>query len=965
MVHGNLIVSPVFLQSIGSVMDKKKYSFGMRTKLIIIFVFIKVLPLLALAWFAWHQVSQLVEKMGVSFEHATNESQKMGKEVVQLATKDSIRALDEKSRESIERLAVDTAQDVARFLYERDHDIEQAALTEPSEVNYRKFLDFRRSLVFEHAPVVMDKEGNHWKIEQNDDGLSQVVQSRNKDNAKDFHSQAPETMGKPVELPLFLEMTFIDLTGKEKIKVRTSDILSPELHDVSFKNNTFCKAEDYFEHLQALQPGEIYISDVIGAYQKTHLIGTYSKKRTQKAGIDFAPQDSAYAGKENPVGKRYQGLVRWAMPVERNGQIIGFVTLALDHTHLMEFTDHTVPTEERYSVISDAGSGNYTFMWDYLGRNVSHPRDYFITGYDPETGAPALPWLEAKHYQQWQNTDLDTADFLNSLPLYDNQSHDKKPSLEQIRTGNVALDCRYLNFAPQCDGWMNLTQHGGSGSFLIFWSGLWKLTTAAAIPYYTGQYANSDRGFGFITIGANVDEFHKAAISTAEHIEKIGAEHINTLDQQSQDSEEFLTNSLKETTQKLTVSTMVMVFMIIIIAIWMASILTGRITKIIKSIRLFQQGDLGQRVDIHSNDELDELGMTFNSMADKIQQSMITIQAAHTQSVKTNQQLVEEVATRKHAEKKLADHRDTLEHMVSVRTSELELEIVERKQAMDNLTKTKLQLVQSEKLAGIGQLAAGIAHEINTPVQYIADNVRFFQESFNDIDTHLHECDQLLEHPEEIQLASFVEKVEKSKQDVDLEYIREEVPKAIDQTLDGIAHVAKIVLSMKQFSHPGTKEMIAVNINEAIESTIIVSSNEWKYLANMETELDAGLPLVLCFPGELNQVILNIIINAAHAIGESSAQEEDKKGLIRIQTRKQKNHVEISIHDTGPGIPEEIQNKIFDPFFTTKEVGKGTGQGLAISWSVIVDKHDGEIWFETSKNGTSFFVKLPVTNESA
>lgn len=662
------------------------------------------------------------------------------------------------------------------------------------------------------------------------------------------------------------------------------------------------------------------------------------------------------------MGKRFQAIVRWATPVTRNQKIIGFVTLALNHDHLMEFTDHTIPTETRYSEISDAGSGNYTFMWDYLGRNISHPRDYFITGYDPKTGQPALPWLEADHYKQWQKENINTADFLKTLPLYDKQSLDKKPALEQIRSGYVGLDCRYLNFAPQCDGWMNLTQHGGSGSFLIFWSGLWKLTTAATIPYYTGQYGGSERGFGFVTIGANVDEFHKAAVATSEKIERIGAGHLKNLNKQFQDSEIFLKKSSKETTQQLAFYTIVMVVLIIIIAIWMASILTKRITGIIKSIRLFQNGDLNNRIKVCSGDELSELALTFNAMADKIQQSMTKIRSAQKKTEMTNQQLVEEVTTRKKAEKKLAEHMDTLEQMVTIRTHELEQEVSERKQALEDLKKTQMQLLQSEKLAGIGQLAAGIAHEINTPIQYIGDNVRFFQESFNDIDNHLSQCDQLSKNTQDIQLTSFIEKINESKEEFDMDFLREEVPQAIEQTLNGVAHVSQIVRSMKSFSHPGTKEKTLTNINEAIENTITVSRNEWKYVAEMDTDLDTNLPAVSCFPGELNQVFLNMIINAAQAIGARLKLEESTIGLIRIQTREVENEVEISISDSGAGIPQKVQDKIFDPFFTTKEVGKGTGQGLAISWSVIVDKHGGKIWFDTNKTGTTFYIRLPINS---
>lgn len=932
---------------------------GIRAKLIIIFIFIKVLPLIALAWLAWHQLSVLMQEMDVSFERTTVQSLNMGEQIVELATKDSIKALDEKARESIERLAFDTAENVARFLYERDLDILQAALMEPTKENYEKFLGSKYSSVYQHGPYRLSPEGDQWLSENKTSFAEPVVQAGNDDNSKDFHSLPKRSKKLSTDIPLYLEMSFIDLNGNEKVKVTTSDLVDGRLRNVAQKENTFCKAENYFQQLRTLQAGKIYVSDVIGAYQKTHLIGPYTAKRTQKAGIDFAPQESAYAGKENPVGKRFQGLVRWGVPVERDGRKIGYVTLALDHNHLMNFTDHTVPTEERHTVISDASSGNYTFMWDYLGRNISHPRDYFITGYDPETGSPALPWLEAKHYQKWSDSNLPTESFLATLPLFEDQTLEKKPSREQTQSGYVGLDCRYLNFAPQCDGWMNLTQHGGSGSFLIFWSGLWKLTTAAAIPYYTGHYGESPRGFGFITIGANVDEFHKAAITTAAKIETMGNEYAQDLEQQNQQIKKFLQGSMNNTARTLTVSTLAMVILVIIIAIWMASVLTRKIMKINQGIRVFQQGDLGKRLDTTSGDELDELALAFNAMADNIEQSMTEIQDAYRQSEVANKQLLKEVKTRKQTEKILAEHRDNLEGLVSIRTSELEQEVLERKQALEHLKKTQIQLIQSEKLAGIGQLAAGVAHEINTPIQYIGDNVRFFKESFSDWEEHEKNCEQLLKDCDKADNKQLLEKYEQSKENADIDYLKEEMPQSFEQTLEGVERVSKIVLSIKNFSHPGEKEKTMVDINEAIKNTITVSRNVWKTVADIETKLSPELPAVYCLSGEINQVILNLVTNAAHAISDVVGSGGLEKGLIHIETRENKDKVEISISDSGKGIPEEIQSKIFEPFYTTKEVGQGTGQGLAISWSVIVDHHGGDIRFTTGEKGTTFYVELP------
>jgi signal transduction histidine kinase len=274
----------------------------------------------------------------------------------------------------------------------------------------------------------------------------------------------------------------------------------------------------------------------------------------------------------------------------------------------------------------------------------------------------------------------------------------------------------------------------------------------------------------------------------------------------------------------------------------------------------------------------------------------------------------------------------------------------------------ELQLDQARKLEAIGQLAAGIAHEINTPTQYVGDNIRFFQDAFNDMKPFIEHYKALSQKlPEEGISAAATAEIKENIATGDLDYLLEEIPQALEQTLEGVGRVSTIVRSMKEFSHPGAKEKTGVDINRAIENTTTVSRNEWKYVARMEMDLDPSLPHVSCFPAEVNQVILNLITNAAHAIGDVVGSQEGEKGRIGISTRTHADFVEIRISDTGPGIPEEIQTRIFDPFFTTKEVGKGTGQGLAISHSIIFDKHGGTLSFETKKGkGTSFYIHLPI-----
>ena len=207
---------------------------------------------------------------------------------------------------------------------------------------------------------------------------------------------------------------------------------------------------------------------------------------------------------------------------------------------------------------------------------------------------------------------------------------------------------------------------------------------------------------------------------------------------------------------------------------------------------------------------------------------------------------------------------------------------------------------------------------------------------------------------------------ESARKAADLDYVLPEIPKAIQQSLEGVERVATIVRAMKEFSHPGTGQKSAVDLNHAIESTITVARNEWKYVAEVVTHFDPKLPPVPCLAGEFNQVILNLIINATHAIADVVGDGGNAKGTITITTRQDQDWAEIRVQDTGAGIPEKIRNRIFEPFFTTKGVGKGTGQGLAISRSVVVDKHGGTIAFETEiGKGTTFIVRLPISQGPA
>lgn len=273
-----------------------------------------------------------------------------------------------------------------------------------------------------------------------------------------------------------------------------------------------------------------------------------------------------------------------------------------------------------------------------------------------------------------------------------------------------------------------------------------------------------------------------------------------------------------------------------------------------------------------------------------------------------------------------------------------------------NLAERQLEaeLRQAQKLEAVGQIAAGIAHEINTPIQYIGDGTRFAKDAFASVAAVL----RLHQETASALSAEARERLSTAEEAADLAYILAEVPKAQAQVLEGVQRVSTLVRAMKEFAHPDQKEMVPTDLNRALTATLEISRNEYKYVADLETDL-GSIPMVSCHAGDLNQVFLNVIVNAAHAIGDV-VKGTPGRGKIRISTRSEGGDVVVSIADTGGGIPWEIRDKVFEPFFTTKPTGKGTGQGLAIARSVVKN-HGGHLTFESEVGaGTTFFIRLPV-----
>ena len=294
-------------------------------------------------------------------------------------------------------------------------------------------------------------------------------------------------------------------------------------------------------------------------------------------------------------------------------------------------------------------------------------------------------------------------------------------------------------------------------------------------------------------------------------------------------------------------------------------------------------------------------------------------------------------------------------------------DITDMKEAETERQAMEVQLRQAQKLEAIGQLAAGIAHEINTPTQYVGDNTRFLQDSFRDLRKVLKSHQELLSALQANRLTpELTSRAREVVAAADLDYLFEQTPAAITQTLEGVERITKIVRAMKEFSHPGGKEKTPADLNHAIDTTVTVARNEWKYVAEMELDLEPLLPPVPCFLGEFNQAILNLVVNAAHAIADVQKKNPTGKGKITIRTRRSGDQVEVRVSDTGTGIPESARPHIFEPFFTTKPVGKGTGQGLSIVYGCVVKHHGGTVAFESEVGkGTTFILRLPIASAPA
>ncbi len=283
-----------------------------------------------------------------------------------------------------------------------------------------------------------------------------------------------------------------------------------------------------------------------------------------------------------------------------------------------------------------------------------------------------------------------------------------------------------------------------------------------------------------------------------------------------------------------------------------------------------------------------------------------------------------------------------------------------------DMIQTRKRLDRTRLLQSMGQLAAGIVHEINTPIQFIGDNLQFLGESFEQILDLMKRYRRTAEEAASRSAGSpATHQAVQAPDPSDFDFLQQEIPLAIRQSVDGIRHVTAIVTAMRDFSHIDERRMAPSDVNKAIKSTLIIVHHQLKYLAEVETDLDPDLPMVMCCIDDLNQVFINLLINAAHAVGDVVGEHGTQKGIIRVATRRDDASIVITIADTGAGIPEEVQKRMFEPFFTTKGHDKGTGQGLLYVKTIVVDKHHGTLtWDSKPGRGTTFIVRIPIEQKT-
>ena len=1037
----------------------------LRPKLILIFMIVKVIPIILLTVIAWNQIISL------------------GRLLRDIAVTDSTIALNDIARENIERMTTDKTAEISRFLYQRDQDILLLSKLNPSDEAYRIFSENRNSLLMAQGKWTLSEDKTKWVEKQPSRSPgpgNAFINGENNDEryvSRYRRRQAENTSHYYEYFPLYDEITFIDLDGNETYKFVNPDSpkkhypMNPDKVNVADGTHTYIRAERYWEEIKALKPGEIYVSEVIGAYVGTNYIGIYTPEEllhnVPKTHPNYdllqeianlptnefieVAKKQAFAGKENPVGQRFEGIVRWATPfVDYDGEIVGYITMALNHDHIMEFVDHITPMKERYTFLSDASEGNYAFLWDYKCRNIAHPRHHSIVGYNPVNGEPQVPclegaanyasdyenggdinkagdagelaepisapdatnasqpgrdalfhsWLESggaqwlksnpswesfnlskivtgKNWWEWEpadsppssgaswgtflaghennqeilpwflkNTPQDEVDNPTGTPredyIHDYQSGDTTPADELTRAGFVGYDGRFLSNAPQYAGWMDLTENGGSGSFYIRWSDTDKLTTAGAIPYYTGKYApenqnGSKRGFAFVTIGSDIDNFTSPAVSTDIKL---------TL---------AITSMSRENAIQLVVTSAVLIALVVLVAVILASSLTNNIHELVDGISRFRAGERQFRFRSELKDEFGMLANSFDDMAVSLEDSVnspLSIIDLEYKVVYMNESALAEIG------KTLDEAIGSPYSNMCICSSESECDPIaalkEGRQA-----KVLYQEESGHYLQGVANYLFDSDGEITGYIIVLNDvseiqlarqraeqaNIaksNFLSNMSHEIRTPLNAIIGMTS------IGSNTRSIE--KKDYALERIQE-ASKHLLVVINDILDVSKI--EANKFSLSKVEFVLDHLIQNVVD---VIRYRVEQKSQRLSLHIDTDIPRTLIGDDQrLAQIITNLLTNSVKFTPEN--------GMIHMEAslaslEGSKCEICISISDTGIGVCEEERERLFTSFeqadrSISRKYG-GTGLGLFICKS-IVEMMDGHIWVESEPNMGSTF----------
>jgi len=1019
-----------------SVNDKKVWN--IHTKLIVILVCLTIFPLLTFVTYSLLQNHSVIDQ------------------VKQAALENSTNSLNAGAVESIERMTTDFAKSLADFLYERDGDIRYLAKIANSlngdinsiEKAYSSFVRSKTKRAVVQTEWVLSEDGSHWVSKYIPDMSGSVGKSSNKDNndsvnGATFHPIAADGL-KYIDIPLYDEVTFIGPDGREKIKIGTADspnsgkvryasyFKTGDLKDVSQKKNTFIQAETYYPALKELtseEGGDIYVSDVIGAYTGSNYIGIYTKQNLEKASkergyrIEYLPKEQAFAGKENPIGRKFEGIVRWISPVYANGERIGYVTLALNHDHIMGFVDNKTPMKERYTELPSAYEGNYSFIWDYQSRSIAHPRHHSIYGFDPKTGEEQIPWLMTTEYNMllkksgiseeqakemtpeqrfaalkanWKNLINKTADETGK-PVYDliigvptfkdqkrtdpeNPDPNHTPAPDLTRLGFVGLDGRYLNNAPQCTGWLDLTRNGGSGSLYILWSGIYKLNTAAAIPYYTGRYAPSEEnnhskvGFGFVAVGSGIESFTEPARESAEVMDS------------------FFKEMRKKVIKYTVFSLFILLIIVIIVSFIMSKWLSANINSLLRGIAEYRAGWRQFRFNSRRNDEFGELANSFDMLAANIEQSTsysIVITDIEKSIIYVNpvglslykNEILENLVGKPYSKYSLYPekteydpfyayesgieastyHDETTDIYIrgkamplldsnnskigyiieSYDVTEIEKRNGILEEQRDKLAKTQIDLkealLKAEEMTNAKSIfLANMSHEIRTPLNAII--------GFSEVE---------LMNKLPPSTVGNIEKIYNSG-------------KILLSIINDILDISKIEtsqiqLNLLEFDLPSIiNDSITMNLvrigDKPLRLRVIVSENLPQRLYGDDLRL--------------RQIFNNLLSNAIKYSNSGTITFSVESKLEKVSETETVCSLNCYVQDMGIGISEESLQKLFVDYQTVSMQAHrnttGTGLGLAIS-KELIELMDGEIYVESKLNKGSkfsFYVKIKVVDEN-